>query len=96
MGGSNNSGVNVQFSDGAVAFTSNVSTSGEWTMWATQGGYGTTSWGVNSVLAPITATTAVHLTDWGPSGTGTVNTQYQNTPAPVTTVGVDTPPSSHG
>ena len=41
-----NSGVNVEFLDGAIAFTSNVNGAGVWSVWATQGGTGTSTWGV--------------------------------------------------
>ena len=40
-----NSGVNVEFLDGALAFTSNVNQAGEWTVWTTQGGTSTSTWG---------------------------------------------------
>ena len=40
-----NSGVNVEFLDGAVAFTSNVNQAGVWSVWATTGGTGTSTWG---------------------------------------------------
>lgn len=73
-GGGNNSGVNVQFLDGSLAFTSNISSSGAWTVWITQGSATTTNWGVNSQTAPYTAATALNLATLGASGTNTVNT----------------------
>ncbi len=61
--GSNNSGVTVNFSDGSLAFTSNVSPTGVWTTWVTEGGSGTSNWGNNSVMLPYTAATAMPLGD---------------------------------
>jgi hypothetical protein len=72
-GGASNSGVNVQFLDGTLAFTSNVSAKGAWTVWITQGGTSTSTWGTNSVAIPYTAATAVNLTTLGAAGYNTVN-----------------------
>jgi uncharacterized repeat protein (TIGR02543 family) len=50
-GGRNNSGVTVEFLDGAIAFTSHLTPplpefkNGRWTMWITKGGIGTEYWG---------------------------------------------------
>ncbi|WP_194270083.1 S8 family peptidase [Candidatus Methylospira mobilis] len=52
MDGANNSGVDVKFADGDLAFTSNVS-NGSWTAWVTHGG-GAGQWGVGSQALPAT------------------------------------------
>jgi hypothetical protein len=53
--GANNYGVDVQFTNGSVAFTANTSPSGVWTMWLTQGGSPST-WGNYSTAVPATVT----------------------------------------
>ena len=70
-GGANNSGVNVQFLDGTLAFTSNISPTGVWTTWVTQGGSSTSTWGTGSYALPWTAATARGLNDFA---TTTLNT----------------------
>ena len=57
ISGANNSGVDVQFLNGGLAFTSNVDSSGVWTTWVTQGGSPTTDWGKGSVALPVTQLT---------------------------------------
>jgi subtilisin family serine protease len=52
--GANNSGVDVQFMDGGVAFTSNLS-NGSWTTWVTKGG-ATTVWGSSGSSDALPAT----------------------------------------
>lgn len=50
-GGRNNSGITVEFLDGAIAFTSHLTpplpelANGRWTMWITKGGLGSEFWG---------------------------------------------------
>lgn len=51
-----NSGVNVEFLDGSVGFTSNLNGFGVWTVWGTQGGQGTSTWGLGSFQLPGTLT----------------------------------------
>jgi hypothetical protein len=49
--GNNNSGINVDFLDGSIGFTSHLTPplselpNGRWTMWITRGGTGTEGWG---------------------------------------------------
>lgn len=70
-GGLNNSGVDVQFLDGGLAFTSNVDNNGTWTTWVTKGG-GTNLWGTGSAALPATGLQAdLNLSALG---TTTVNT----------------------
>ena len=81
QGGANNSGVNVVFSDGEIAYTSNTSATGVWTMWITQGGSGTTGttgWGTNSVASPFTAATALDQAVLGAGGSATLNTSINS------------------
>jgi hypothetical protein len=50
-GGYNNSGINVDFLDGSIGFSSHLTPplpdlpNGRWTMWITRGGVGTEGWG---------------------------------------------------
>jgi hypothetical protein len=93
-GGANNSGVNVQFLDGTLAFTSNISPTGVWTVWVTQGGTGTSTWGTGSVMLPYTAATAEGLNDFT---TTTLNTAVNSSGVTnwgivfTLTMGVDAP-----
>ena len=51
-----NSGVNVDFLDGSIAFTSNVNGQGVWTVWATTGGTDTSTWGEGGLASQVPGT----------------------------------------
>ena len=85
--GPNSSGINVEFLDGAIGFTSHLTPplpelpNGRWTMWMTKGGVGTAEWG--TVPAVQFAGTAIDLLQ--AYGNGALNTQ-------VTSAGVNWTP----
>lgn len=61
--GANNYGVDVQFTDGSVAFTGNTSNCA-WSMWLTQGGQNAANWGNYSVAIPATGNTPLSLSSY--------------------------------
>jgi len=68
-----NSGVNVEFLDGAVAFTSNTNAQGVWSVWATKGGTDTSTWGAGGKATQLPATYDVAV--WQATGTEVLNPQ---------------------
>jgi M6 family metalloprotease-like protein/uncharacterized repeat protein (TIGR02543 family) len=75
--GPNSSGINVEFLDGAIGFTSHLTPplpelpNGRWTMWMTKGGIGTAEWG--TVPAVQFSATAIDLLQ--AYANGALNTQ---------------------
>jgi subtilase family serine protease len=57
----NNYGVDVQFNNGSVAFSSNTSPSGIWSMWLTEGGQSAANWGNYSTAVPAIGGTVLDL-----------------------------------
>jgi subtilisin family serine protease len=75
MNGGNNSGVEMQFADGTLAFTSSVN-NGVWTTWLTHGG-GTGQWGTGS--QPLPATNIQTALSLSTLDAGTLNLSANNT-----------------
>jgi hypothetical protein len=84
LNGANNSGDILEFLDGAMAATSNVS-NGNQTLWLTRSDLGTQAWGVNSVA--ITAHPEA-LTALGAAGSNTVNSTLSSSSVAALTTGI--------
>jgi hypothetical protein len=87
--GLNNAGVDVQFLDGGLAFTTYVDAgSGAWTDYVTKGG-GTGQWGIGSVLLPATgAQTALSLATIGSTTVNAADALYSTGTTSSSSVGV--------